>query len=814
MRKLWMLGIVIFIVTGTMGENLITNGRFEAAQTAFPEFWTVDAMDVSIKNLVYNRSGGPNGQASVAFVAGKGGNLCQKGLILVSGEKYKLCGYYKSKNFKAEDARVVVYNAGWAADAGRVGFPENADWTAFEETFTSFDSTTKKYNVAIYAKNVQGEIQFADLKLEALTERGVNGSASALAVTRIGRLTPMQPLLNHIPAENPQLTLRCLDKLSEAYTEYDCVCNNPAQTISLNQDGIVTLNLEGLPLGDHQLLVSIIERTGGKKVFDSNYLITIVKTPKIDSSSHKVLNNLVTEILNQPVAKELQFSNPRDGWIFIRVPTKAAVKLDGKELYLPNDRPEALAHLTAGPHTLNIAGVSEGQIVARSIAEIFNYPALTNSQITGNGSYGWDFMKKHVNYALTTQMGGMYNQDKKIVDEIKQLGIIWLTNNVAIRNPSPEAVRQMDASPGLNNSQFAGVTCDEFGFNDITLLNRYSQAIRQVQNANNRLIYTWIVGKPTMWLHSDFMSVAVNTSRGNGKLLYEAYCHPQANEKAAQAFLDDFLVDAIKKFNVFYHQVNPNIGFVLGNFSQTPFMLDYDPSVDFKYYLDMQLNVIANNPEFKNLGLVGYWGSHYADEELYRWSFKLMRHYVIEGNKTMLSAAYGFKYNPDLLKNGDFADGLTSWKKTGEIAADSFSDYGRNSQKRWNAPNNMGDTFAKFTRGAQAGKLSQTATGLVAGKLYCLQFVVADYEDVKNKKVDPRLLGLNVELPGITIIKDKSYVYIDNCPAEKLNAGRINLHRIVFKATAPDQPVIFSDDQATPNQELILNYVKLTPYFE
>ncbi len=808
-----MMGIVAFLAIGAMGENLITNGRFESGRLAYPEFWVpLETTDLT----VYNSSGGPGGQASVAFVAGRGGGLRQWGLVLVAGEKYKLSGYYQTKNFKAAAAKVIIHNAGWKQEAGVMSFPANAAWTPFEETFTAFDSQDKKYGAAIYVKDIQGEIQFADLKLEALTEKGVNGSATILASAKIGRLTPMQPLLNHIPAEKPELTLRCLDRLPRAYAEYDVVCGNPAQKTSLNQDGTVTLNLEGLALGDHQLSVRVIGRANGEKVFDDNYLITIVKTPKIDSSNHKALNNLVTEILNQPVSGELLFSNPRDGWVFIRVPAKAAVKLDGKEVYLPAGRPEAVALLTAGPHTINIAGTSEGRVVVRSIAEIFNYPALASSAVTGNGSYGWDFMKKHVNYALTTLNGGTYNPGQAICDEIKQLGFIWLTNNVDVRNPSPETARKIDAVEGLNNPQFAGLTCDEFGFNDITLLNRYSQMLRQqMRNVNNRLIYTWISGKPNMWRHSDFMSTSVNASRGNGKLLYEAYCYPQANEKAAQDYLDDFLVDAISKFNEFYPQVNPNTGVVLGNFLQigTAFSLDHDPAVDYKYYLDMQLNTIANRPVFKNLGLVGYWGSYYADEELYRWSFALMRHYAIEGRKNMLSAEYGFKYNPDLLKNGDFANGFTNWDKTGAITADSLPDYGKNSQRRWNVPNNMGDTFAKFTRGnTQADKLSQTAAGLVAGKLYCLQFVVADYQDVKNKKVDPRLLGLNVELPGTAIIKDKSYVYIDDHSDKKF--GRINLHRIVFRAATPDQAIIFSDEQAPPNQELILNYVKLTPYFE
>lgn len=815
MMKLLLLGLSAFFAVGASAENLITNGELRLGRLTVPEFWT------PADKVTYNTANGPNGQDTIAFLSGKGGSLRQYGMILVCGEKYRLSGYYKTKNFKAADVKVVIHNAGWVKDEGVKSFPPSSDWIKFEKTFTAFDSPGEpdvagRYGVAIYLKDVEGEIYFADICLEALTEKGMKESSSALASAKIDRLTPMQPLLNHIPIEKPELTFRCLDKLPFPYSQYDAVSLNPQQTVKLNQDGIVTLKLNALKLGDHTLSVSLIERSSGRKVFESDYQITIIKTPEINTANHKVLNNLATEILNKAVAEELQFSNPRDGWVFISVPAKATVKLDGKDLYLPEERPEAVALLKAGNHRLNIAGAANGNVIVRSIAEIFNYPPLSNSIVTGNGSYGWDFMKKHVNYAVTTFNGGILNPDKKISDEIKKMGFIWLTNNTEVQQPSPNVAKRLDADKGLNNPQFAGVTCDEFGFNDITLLNRYSQMLRNIKNTNNSLIYTWIVGKPSMWLHSDFMATAVNIGKGKGKILYEAYCYPQANEKAAQDYLNLFLVDTITKFNEFYPNVNPNTGMILGNFTQVPVLsLDMDTAVDFKYYLDMQMHTIANNPEFKNLGSVGYWGSYYADEEIYRWSFKLMRHYVIEGKKNLLSEEYGFKYNPDLLKNGDFANGFTNWEKNGTITTDSLPGYGKVNQKRWNAPNGMGNTFAKFIRSKERpDTLTQKAVNLVPGKLYCLQFVVADYQDVKNKTVNPRQLGLNVELPGTEIIRDKSFVYIDNRDNKKLDFGRINLHRIVFKAAVPEQILIFSNEKASAGQELILNYVKLTPYFE
>ena len=498
------------------------------------------------------------------------------------------------------------------------------------------------------------------------------------------------------------------------------------------------------------------------------------------------------------------------------------MKLDGQDIYFPAGRNEAVRCLTAGLHTLDIDGIRDGNVVVRSIAEIFSYSAMKDSKIAGNGSYQWDFVEKYVAYALTTFNGGQLDPDKSVADEIQKLGFKWLTDAyIPDYLPGAGKAVKFDTIRGLNDPRFAGVTCNEFGFDDEIKLGLYSQMLHETRNVNNRLIYTWIGKKPEMWLHCDFMSNSLNASRGKGKLIYEAYCYSQSSEKEAQVYLDDYMVDTIKRFNLLYPNANSNTGMVLGLLTQIPIeSRDWYPSVDYKYYLDMQMNMLANRKEFKNLSLIGVYGTHYADEELYRWAFKLMRHYAIDGKKTMLSSEYGFKYNPGFLKNCDFTDGITGWDKTGTITTDSIPDYGKNIQNRRDSPKGTGDTFAKFKRGKSPNTLAQVASGLTAGKFYCLQFAVADYKDAQANIINPRLLGLNVELPGTEIVKDKSFIFVDKRPNENNDStdnqddARINLHRIVFRSTASSQAVIFSDEQAKPGEELILNYVKLTPYFE
>ena len=279
----------------------------------------------------------------------------------------------------------------------------------------------------------------------------------------------------------------------------------------------------------------------------------------------------------------------------------------------------------------------------------------------------------------------------------------------------------------------------------------------------------------------------------------------------------------MRRFNATFPDAAAGTGIIFGNFNQIPIIsLEHDPAVDFKYYLDMQVNLIANSPDCAGLATTGYWGTYYGDEELARWSFLLMRHYAVEGHKDMLSTRYGFKYHPGFLANGDFADGLNRWTlapaATGSIRADTIAGYGKNSQGRWGG-GQSGDTVCVLKRPAgQPNRIRQTAQGLTVGKAYCLQFVTADRKDVVGKKFNPRRYGITVELEGAEILPERSFVHVDRRSGghdgPNSNLAKINLHRVIFRAKSPTQVITFHDTDASPGEELIINFVQLKPYLE
>ncbi|OGV71799.1 MAG: hypothetical protein A3K19_08530 [Lentisphaerae bacterium RIFOXYB12_FULL_65_16] len=839
-----LLGVAILASTAGAavgeGENLLVNGAFDAEQVEFPEFWEPS----SAKTVSYYRTGGPEGKKASIVLHDDGTgpgevNARQHGLVLVAGETYKLSAWIKTKGFKSRHAGLVVHNSGWVDDVGFKDLPADSEWTFMEKTFPLFASSDKEYGLAMFAVDLTGELHFADLKLEAISEGARKGSSSQVSIVAAPRLVPFQPLLNRIPRAAPELALKFYGILPQSQDAYEClvtIAGNPIplQTVPL-AGGKVVVTLAGLASGDYTLEVLLRRRDRVEAVVQAAYSISIIDIPAIDRSNIKQLNNLVAEVLNQPVKNDsapqtITFVNPRDGWVFVAFTTAApppglTVQIDDRDTAITaaTARLEAFRELSLGEHRITVSGSNaEARLLVHSIPEIFDYPPCADSYVKENGSYGWDFMKKHILCAVTTLNGGSLPGDA--LPEAKALGLKWLANfGVAPVDDPADVQARMEKHPGLTQPQYDGFTSDELFFGRTTIDN-YTKALWRLRNPENRRVYTWIVGKPGIAsLHTDFMSASLNASKGRGRLLFEAYCHPQADEKAAAAYLDNMIGETMRRFNAFYPNAAAGTGIIFGNFNQIPIIsLEHNPAVDFKYYLDMQVNLIANSPDFAGLATTGYWGTYYGDEELARWSFMLMRHYAVEGNKDMLSARYGFKYTPGFLANCDFAAGLNGWVSSpaaeGSVRAETIAGYGKNSQGRWGG-GKAGDTVCVMTRNAdKPNRISQTVQGLEVGKAYCLQFVTADRNDVVGKKYNPRRYGIDAELDGAEILGDRSFVHIDTRNKGRYehndNVAKINLNRIILRAKSPTQVIAFSDEKATPGEELIINFIQLKPYLE
>ena len=818
MRKLASIALIAVtcLICNAESKNLLVNGKLEAEQLDQPPFWRS-----VYKTTTFVKGKGPEGMNFITL-KGKGTiTFRQSGIKLVPGEKYRLSGYFRTSNFIAKNAGFVIHNKGWGKDAGIKKFARNSGWRKLSCIFTAFPSRNKLFGATVFIAKAKGELSFTDLSLEPLTEKAKKES-SGLLISGGARLVPIEPLLNRIPADNPSLSFKLLGELSGDIKDYECIISSkkmPEQKISL-ESKTVKINLKALAVGDHFLSVKIVKTADNKTVFERAYPITLIKKENV-AARYRKLNNLVSELVNKQVAKPqaVDFVNPEDGWIYISIPQGANVTINSDNNSFTTA--EVVRLLPAGKYKLFINGnFKPGNVIVRKIPEIINYPACVSSFVKENGKYDWTFTKKHILPAVTTLNGGRLS--KQVLKEVKREGLLWLSNfnvrKALKKSKTSLIVKELEKSPGIADNKYDGVTVDELFFSAPRALSSYTDVLYKFLAHKNKLVYSWVVGTPVeAAISTDFISMALNSSGGKGKVLFEAYCHPQSDEKAADDYLNHFLCKTVRGYQKLFPGITKGLGVVFGNFNQVPYIsLEYDPHVDMKYYLDMQLNKIANAPEFRGLSCTGYWGSHHADEEMIRWAFKLMRHYAIEGRTDMLSKKYGFQYSLNYLKNCDFEDGLKSWQVTGNAKAGSYPDFGRDNQGRW--CRGRGDKFCIMTKESDSEThVTQKAQGLIPGKYYSIQFLTADYNDLKNKENNPKYHGINVILPGAKIIKEKSYVHVEKSTYISRKRGKVyigvNLNRVVFQAKTSTQEVIFSNAESKIGEKLIFNFVQLKPYF-
>ena len=809
-------------------ENLLLNGRFDADQMDLPPYWYSPNVP---KVISAHSSGGPHGGAFVRFAAPSGkvswreSCLRQNGIGLVSNGTYRMSAWVRTKGFKAESHGIGIANTGWTSSCIFEGMPENCGWRFVERDVVMCGSIDGKYSAVIYANDFSGELDVAEFRLLAVDAVACAGSCQARSGARTPRLVPWEPLLHKISNSNRRMTFRFFGELPSGHVDcYDVVMKVDGVQSPVRQALKPDLNMFILPpcALRGKLRLEIIGREDGKSVCAHEFPYSIVNAPAIPSKGHRRLNNLVTEVLSETLpsgrkSHRSEFTLVRDGWTFIRLQTEQnpvlSVSIDGRQVICGDTpRRETFRHLSAGRHVVhvNTAG-SDGEIVVRTIPELINYCPGVNNPIAENRPYDWNFQMKHMFPAVTTFNGGVISPGK--VRWIKENGYRWMANFQAEDLlDDEELARRLASSGGIRKPQYDGVTCDELFFGRFDQIQRYTSGLRAFAEGDGHLIYTWIVGKPGLYgVDHDFMSACCNASRGQGRLLCEAYCRTKATEDEAQAYLERYVGDTFASFRAWYPLSVQATGVMFGIFNQIPILsLSHHPEVDYKYFLDMQMRYVATDPTFEGLACVGYWGSSYADEELYRWSFKLLRHYCIEGSTELLSRRYGLAYKPGFLKNGDFRGMLEPWAATGNVRTESHLGFGSRAQNRWGDNGDLGDTFAAIGKGS----LSQHLQDLVPGRLYCLQFSVFSVQDAKADRVAPRRFPIKCDIVGdVEVLPSLSWVYVDKRIKGRYSrnngVARTNLHHIVFRVNGQNAEVILSNDGG---EELGVNCVSLNPY--
>ena len=195
----------------------------------------------------------------------------------------------------------------------------------------------------------------------------------------------------------------------------------------------------------------------------------------------------------------------------------------------------------------------------------------------------------------------------------------------------------------------------------------------------------------------------------------------------------------------------------------------------------------------------------------------LLRHYCVEGRRTMLSDHYGFRYLPGHLANGDFRRSLEGWRAEGSVAADSLADLGANAECRWGGAGGLGDTFAAFMKTNFAAKLSQRVKGLVPGRSYVLQACLFDVDALRVGKANGTVpLSVAIAPGGGRIRGNLSWRHVDKrTPSQGKKQGpKTNVLHTVFTAESTEATVEISNASAPEGSRLGVNAVSLSPYFD
>ena len=546
-------------------------------------------------------------------------------------------------------------------------------------------------------------------------------------------------------------------------------------------------------------------------------------------------NNLVSVLPVQEGEEtgKYSFTTAENGWVYINFtasdPTsgKLEVTLDEETVQL-----ETMRYLSAGEHILVLPDCADGLLTVKRIPSIYVFAAGISFMPEVNGYY--DYLTLQERYLASTNLLHPGNMTTEAIHDYLSEGRKLLDNVHAaavVEGDIPRFHEVIANSRAMQHDEYAGFTVDEFNFTNDDELKAYPEALATLPDLKGRELYTCIYGDPREISEAQrkFVAAALDEPQYGGKLLLEVYCRTWPTQAEAERFLDEKLERNMQAVKAINPKIAERCGIILGSFNLMPYIsLDHYPSVDYKVYLDMQMNRLANSEEFDQLSMVGYWGNSLIDEDLQHWSLELLRHYCVEGKRTMLSDEYNYQYELPYLINNDFKKGVEGWKATvgrdGAITPQSNPTFAEDSIGIWQrGGSDAGDYFIVFKRGSEPNYLQQTAKSLTVGETYMLEYVTADYQDILHATVNPMDHVLHAELPEENADVLSVREYIDMRPQHfygKTDFARINLKQIIFKAKTSELPVTFTDHISTIvpgvgkfGQEKVLAFVRIKPFF-
>ncbi len=550
---------------------------------------------------------------------------------------------------------------------------------------------------------------------------------------------------------------------------------------------------------------------------------------------------------------QFTFSNPRNSWVFVSISSEKAlpVALDTPQRRPPRvparsyrrGRTEGMWYLPSGSHTITVQAVSAKEIesvTVRAIPELHYCRFPADPVVEQYGDYDWDYLSEYVLPNVNTMVGNPGEESDAHIAPWIERGGKWIAYGSLPHDQGLTADKAFEYwrnNIGFTDPRLSGLIADEFQGRQNAWYPAWTEAMRRLGEdpaLKGKAFYGYC-GGPGMYSRPQTRELVRTVLDAGYYMAWERYLHEMPTLEGANALLDSHLGQEMEKWRATFPDCQKQMVLVSGLFT-TGLSLDVQPEVDYKVWMDMQMQYLATNPAFEGLFGLHWWNSASADEETLRWMSRLFRHYAIEGNTNLLSESLGYRYFPGLIANADFADGLEGWTVDAatpdSVRTDYMERFGRLEGRYWHRaefPDEpAGNTFLWMR--SQADKpnvVSQTMKGLEPGKLYSVKLMAANFEDITLGASEKKLLPTSVTVEGAETIPDKTFVgqvssrnsSPSNLPFDSQHPAWFNLHRIVFRATS-DEATLHISDWARPDepgapagQELMINFVEAQPYF-
>lgn len=600
----------------------------------------------------------------------------------------------------------------------------------------------------------------------------------------------------------------------------------------------LALDVSGLPWGAYRLEVSLLDR-GGREVARTARPAAVLPG---GSQRLRVLNNLATELmdararglLGQP---RIEFMNPREGWVWFQAAGACSVRL-GDELLLTvaAEAPagEAMRLLPAGRQVLQVTGAPSELVVRAVPALVYNvYPS--SPRIAPFGPHTWERLRRHTlpnTNMIESQVVGTPEhrewlaQGRLWIGNVQAPGLIdkkeWTVESMLEVWLKPGTSTAHPERPGFDLAALSGLQVDEYyGAIGAPKLLATALSIARLADRPEFAGKLWIpfvvdmFGNPVAEL---FMKTVLGAGWPYSVEVYVGEMRTEAEDR--RSIEARFRAVAAGWESAYPGSVRRTIFTPM--YSCLPYCTtNRSPQADFRVHLDLQMEMLANEPAFFGLWGVQPYRSNYVDPETLDCMGRLLRHYCIEGRtERLLQDPYELRHVAD----PDFEEGLARWQAApaegGTITAGTFAGYGQ-LQGRY-PPGPYGDTFAVLTRSDRApNRLSQTLHGLQAGRLYSLKLITADWGDLQagRSRRDEQALAIVLEgaevLPGA--FRHPFVSARGPAPFTQEKPFWMTYHWLRFRASGPEATLTLSDwagpaDPGGPaGQQVMVSFVEVQP---